>query len=71
MLTTDVSCIDTLWSGCRSLAANEDGSVVVELGFFSVVFGLLITGMIGFGSVFSQELSDDLGDLRGLLDEWG
>jgi len=41
-----------LRSACRAFLRHERGSVAVEMGMCSILFVLLITGMISFGSVF-------------------
>ena len=46
----------TGWSAWRSIARtfakSKDGSVSVEMGFATIVFTTLLTGLISFGSLF-------------------
>ena len=46
----------TGWSGwrpiARSFAKSKDGSVSIEMGFATIVFTTLLTGLISFGSLF-------------------
>ena len=46
----------TGWSGWRSIARifakREDGSVSIEMGFATIVFTTMLTGLISFGSLF-------------------
>jgi Flp pilus assembly protein TadG len=39
-------------SFARAFARRKDGSVSIEMGFATIVFVTLLTGLIGFGSVF-------------------
>jgi len=39
-------------SFARAFRRRKDGSVSIEMGFATIVFVTLLTGLIGFGSVF-------------------
>jgi len=67
MLKYVVKYFDMLWSGCRSLACDESGSVTIGTGVYGVIFLLLIAGLCGFGSAFSKDVADDLAELKALL----
>lgn len=41
-----------LKTGYRSFIRHEEGSVAVEMGMCSVIFVMLISGMVSFGSIF-------------------
>lgn len=66
MLKTGLLSVERIWSGVRAFFRDEKGSVVIEMGYCSIVLAVLIGG-IYIASLFSSELADDLRDARFLL----
>lgn len=60
---------EAFWSGWRSLAGDEGGSVAAEAGYCGIVFAALLAGMIAFGGLFSDDIATDLEAVTTLVAE--